>query len=65
MSEYGILLPDPADPVELSYAIKFLIDRYVETHGNTPLTQIEILGAVDAARVEVYLMPSKLPGATQ
>jgi hypothetical protein len=60
-----IAIPDPHDPVELSFAIRLVIERYVATRGNNPLTQIEVLGAVDAARVDVYLMPSKLPGAHQ
>lgn len=63
--QVAIAVPDPGDAVELSYALRLIIERYVATHGNNPLTQIEVLGAIDAARVEVYFMPSKLPGATQ
>lgn len=60
-----IAVPDPHDPVELSFAIRLVIERYVATHGNNPATQIDVLGAIDAARIEAYFMPSKLPGATQ
>lgn len=58
-----VLVPDAGDAVELSYAVRLLIERYVARHGNNPATQIDVLGAIDAARVDVYLMPSKLPGA--
>ena len=63
--QIALAIPDPGDAVELSYALRLIIERYVATHGNTPITQIEVLGAVDAARADVYLMPSKLPGAHQ
>jgi hypothetical protein len=59
----SLLVVDPADPVELSYVLRFVLERYVATHGNTPITQIEILGALEATKAEAYLMPSKLPGA--
>lgn len=63
--QIAIAVPDPGDAVELSYALRVIIERYVATHGNTPATQIDVLGAIDAARVDVYFMPSKLPGARQ
>jgi hypothetical protein len=61
----GVLVPDPGDAVELSYCLRLIVERYVTTHGNNPATQIEVLGAIEAARHDAYLMPSKLPGALQ
>jgi hypothetical protein len=61
----AVAVPDPQDAVELSYCLRLIVERYVETHGNTPGTQIEVLGAIEAARHDAYLMPSKLPGALQ
>jgi hypothetical protein len=53
----------PGDPVELSYVLGTIIAAYVKRHGNKPETQIAVLGAIEAARAEVYFRPGNF-GAT-
>lgn len=55
-----VLIEGPTTPVELSFLFSHFIQHYVRKNGNTPLTHVEVLGALEHAKAAVSFTPGKL-----
>jgi hypothetical protein len=55
-----VLIEGPTTPVELSFLFSHFIQHYVRKNGNTPLTHVEVLGALEHAKAAVAHHPGNL-----
>lgn len=58
--EHIVLLEGASSPAELAFLISFHVQKYVEKHGNKPETQIDVLGAIEHAKIAALYNPKRL-----
>jgi len=58
--EHIVLLEGAGSPTELAFLISFHVQKYVEKHGNKPEVQVEVLGAIEHAKIAALFNPKRL-----
>jgi len=55
--QHIVLLEGAGTPTELAFLISFHVQKYVERHGNNPVIQVEVLGAIEHAKIAALYNP--------
>jgi hypothetical protein len=55
-----VLLEGADSAVELAFLLSFHVQKYVEKHGNTPEIHVEVLGAIEHAKIAPLFNPRVL-----
>lgn len=58
--QHIVLLEGADSALELAFLLSFHVQKYVEKHGNTPGTHVEVLGAIEHAKIAPLFNPRTL-----
>lgn len=61
--QHIVLLEGADSAEELAFLISFHVQKYVEKHGNTVSTHVEVLGAIEHAKIAPLYNPRNFGGS--